>query len=179
MKKISKSELSDILEKHELWLESDGEEGERADFRGADLTRTELSGSNLSGANLSGANLAGAKIRCSSFVGAELRGANFIYADLFSANFSFADFAGANLACTNLMGSKIEHAEGIINFGPIGEIRRICYAVDHGDKVMVKLGWFWGPSDEALAKVSDKYGASSAYFRMLEAAVDAFREGNK
>ena len=56
MKKYTKTELKEILAKHEKWLH-DEPDGERADLSGADL-----SGANLSRANLSGANLYGAKI---------------------------------------------------------------------------------------------------------------------
>ena len=42
MKKYSKEELAEILQKHELWLQEDPE-GECADLRGADLSGADLS----------------------------------------------------------------------------------------------------------------------------------------
>ena len=45
-------QLKEILDQHQLWLDSDGEQGRRADLRGA----------NLDGANLRGAEL-GPEIR--------------------------------------------------------------------------------------------------------------------
>ena len=55
LRKISKTELAEILRKHLLWLKS-MEGGERAYLSDANLR-----GANLRGANLRGANLRGAK----------------------------------------------------------------------------------------------------------------------
>ena len=55
-------DLMDVLERHSLWLESAGKEGERADLREANLRGADLSGANLRWANLRGANLRGATL---------------------------------------------------------------------------------------------------------------------
>ena len=52
MKKITKEELKTILERHKLWLDSDGEKGKCADLSGADLSDADLTGADLSGADL-------------------------------------------------------------------------------------------------------------------------------
>ena len=67
MRKISKEELKQILEKHKIYITTSGKEGERAylnraDLRGADLSWVNLSGADLKGANLSRANLSGANL---------------------------------------------------------------------------------------------------------------------
>ena len=86
MRKLSKEELQEILEKHKKWLTGkDG--GERADFRDADL---------------SGADFRDADLRWAVFRWADLRGANFRDADLRWADFRDADLNGANFKWANL-----------------------------------------------------------------------------
>ena len=45
-------QLKEILDQHQLWLDSDGEQGRRADLRGANLTAARLRGAYLRGAEL-------------------------------------------------------------------------------------------------------------------------------
>ncbi len=54
--------LTKILKDHELWLDSNGKEGERADLEGANLTNANLRGANLYRAYLTDANLSGANL---------------------------------------------------------------------------------------------------------------------
>lgn len=54
--------LTEILQQHALWLQTDGKEGARADLSGANLSRANLIGANLIGANLRGADLIGANL---------------------------------------------------------------------------------------------------------------------
>lgn len=49
--------LSEILNQHKLWLESEGREGKRADLSGANLRHANLSGADLRHADLSCADL--------------------------------------------------------------------------------------------------------------------------
>ena len=65
---MNKKELKEILTQHQLWLDSDGEQGRRANFRVAHLSRADLIGADLTGADLRGANLTGAQL------GPEIRG---------------------------------------------------------------------------------------------------------
>ena len=91
MKKYTKLELKDILEKHFLWLKGDPN-GERADLSWADLYGADLSGANLSMANLRGADLCGAYL-CGAYLRkADLSMANLSEANLYGANFCGADF---------------------------------------------------------------------------------------
>ncbi len=64
--------LYDVLAAHQLWLETVGGCGERADLTGADLT----------GANLIEADLTGADLTRANLTGADLTGANLIRANL-------------------------------------------------------------------------------------------------
>ena len=78
---MTRTELSEILERHRKWLVGEGG-GQRADLSEANLRYADLRGANLSGADLRGANLSGA--------------------DLCGANLSGADLCGANLSGANL-----------------------------------------------------------------------------
>ncbi len=60
MKKISQEELNQILEKHEIYMTTLGQEGERAELRGVDLRGVDLRGADLRGIDLRGADLEGA-----------------------------------------------------------------------------------------------------------------------
>ena len=61
MRKISPEALKKILAKHQLWLDSNQEEGERANLQWADLQWADFRGANLRGADLRGADLRGAQ----------------------------------------------------------------------------------------------------------------------
>jgi len=111
--RVARRELAQVLEQHQLWLDSNGTEGERADLTGARLDRCYLAGAKLRRAILDSANLKNsdlmlADLREASLIGASLQGANllgtqFRDADLQSARFADAmgmvesQFAGANL----------------------------------------------------------------------------------
>jgi hypothetical protein len=90
MRKISKEELQEILEKHKLWMViEDG--GEHANLRSANLSSANLRGAGLEYANLSSANLRGAKLIGAKLIGANLRGANLRGAKLIGANLQYAE----------------------------------------------------------------------------------------
>jgi len=67
--------LTEILQQHALWLQTNGREGARADLIGASLREARLSGADLSRADLSGADLIGANLRGADLRGADLSGA--------------------------------------------------------------------------------------------------------
>ena len=100
MEKIDQETLSAILKEHQLWLDSRGENGERAD----------LSNKSLKLANLEGADLRKADLRR-----VNLEGADLLIADLAGANLEGANLAGANLAGANLADAYLEDAylEGV------------------------------------------------------------------
>ena len=82
---MNKKELKDVLDHHSLWLDSDGEQGRRANLSranlgGADLTEATLTAANLYGADLTEANLYGADLSGAE-LGPEIREClNFAYA---------------------------------------------------------------------------------------------------
>ena len=66
---MKQSELDHILNQHELWLDSNGDQGKRAD-----LTDAHLTGANLTDAHLAGANLIGAILTSANLTRADLTG---------------------------------------------------------------------------------------------------------
>ena len=125
MEKIDQETLSAILKEHQLWLDSRGENGERADLsnkslklanlEGADLRKADLRRINLEGADLLIADLAGANLAGANLAGANLAGANFHRANLAETNLEGAylretNLAGANLAGANLAGANLADA---------------------------------------------------------------------
>jgi hypothetical protein len=107
----SDEELEEILREHERWVESEGEDGERADFWDANLSDEDLQGADLSGAGLLDANLSDADLW-----GADLSGANLLFADLSDAHLKDADLFGADLWNANLrkanpIGAHLEGAD--------------------------------------------------------------------
>ena len=110
--------LSEILEQHGDWLDSNGESGIQADFsrqnlEGADLIDARLQDAILNktvlkGADLMLADLRGASLLLATLQGANMLGATFQQANLQAANFDGAtgllnrQFAGANLFGTVL-----------------------------------------------------------------------------
>ena len=117
---MEKSKLNKILERHQLWLETNGVQGERADLRVANLYAANLRGANLHSAylrdaNLTGADLEGADLRGADLRGADLRranlqGANLNSSSLWVANLTGADLRGANLYGANLYGAILTDA---------------------------------------------------------------------
>ena len=105
MEKIDQETLSIILKEHQLWLDSNGENGERADLSNKSLIGADLEGANLRGAYLIGANLRGANLRGAYLIGAYLIGANLIGANLRSAY-----LIGANLRSAYLIGANLREA---------------------------------------------------------------------
>lgn len=96
-------EFAEALDQHRLWVETGGQEGNRGDFSGANLSDADLTGVNLQGASLQKTILRGADLSM-----ANLRGANLVEADLREANLLGAEFSGANL-----MGANLYLAEGL------------------------------------------------------------------
>ncbi|MDO5069329.1 MAG: pentapeptide repeat-containing protein [Neisseria zoodegmatis] len=98
--KLTPEEIQKILEEHELWLDSDGNEGKRAD----------LSGKNLEGANLKGVNLKEALCLSANLIGVNLVEANLEKAALISTNLMEANLEKANLKGVDLGDAILERA---------------------------------------------------------------------
>ena len=67
MKTYTREELKHILEQHELWLDTGGEEGQKADLCNANLEDAYLCNADLRYANLRDANLRNAKFSGAKF----------------------------------------------------------------------------------------------------------------
>ena len=87
MKKITETELKNILEQHKLWLDSAGKQGTCADLQDANLSGVDLECANLQDAILEGADLRGADLRGANLLGANLHDANLEYACLYGTIF--------------------------------------------------------------------------------------------
>ena len=92
---MEKEKLDKILENHKLWL--NGEGGECANLRGANLRGVDLSGANLNSANLRGVDLSGANLNSANLSGASLYNANLSGASLYNANLYSSNLNNANL----------------------------------------------------------------------------------
>ena len=110
MEKIDQETLSAILKEHQLWLDSRGENGERADLSNKSLKLANLEGADLRKADLRRVNLEGADLRKADLRRVNLEGADLLIADLAGANLEGANLAGANLAGANLADAYLEDA---------------------------------------------------------------------
>lgn len=119
-------------------------------------------GDALPGANLTGADLSYAYLTGASLADANLRRANLRRANLRHANLSGVDLHDAHLSCANLTGADLTGAIGITSAGPIGRERRIIYAVDHGDRVMVQAGCRWDTAEAVVAAIESGYSDAPA-----------------
>jgi uncharacterized protein YjbI with pentapeptide repeats len=124
---INGIKLSDILKKHELWINStDKQEGERVNLTGASLSRADLSKANLQQAILSRADLSEASLteailsraylhqailKGAILTGAILTGADLSYALISEASLSEAILKGAYLTGANLSGANLSGAD--------------------------------------------------------------------
>ena len=167
---MNDNELKKVLENHRLWIIGK-KNGQRADLQDADL-----SGADLSGAKFFGAYLYGANLQCADLSGADLNSVYLSGADLSGAKLFGAKLFGANLFGANLQCADLHSAKNIYSFGPVGFYSRIGYAVKHDTCVMIKLGCFWGTSEQAIIAVSKKYGVNSLYQRQIELAVQILQE---
>ena len=91
MKKITREELDQILQQHQLWLDTEGGQGQRANLHGAYLRHAILVGTNLLGADL----------RC-----ADLRGAHFLRAELWNIDLRDAKLDVNIRDCYGFAGAK-------------------------------------------------------------------------
>mgnify|MGYP006332971461 CR=1 FL=1 len=64
------------------------------------------------------------------------------------------------------LGADLSGAENIKSF-QCGEYNRISYAVKYKNETMFKIGCFWGNTEEAIAKVKEKYGEDSDYEKLI------------
>ena len=151
---MEQEKLNKIISAHKEWLETDGKNGMRAHFHGADLSEVDLRGANLYGADLGGADLYGADLGGASLRGADLHGADLREADLGGADLGGANFRGANLRGADLGGANLRGAdlgganlcgadlygavmpEGIYTAGGAGSEQRYTYYDAINDRII-------------------------------------------
>jgi uncharacterized protein YjbI with pentapeptide repeats len=92
---MKREELDRVLSQHRLWLETSGDEGERADLGKVGLRNVYLRFANLRDADLLGADLRDANLQSAYLQGADFKGANLQGANLQGADFKGADLRGA------------------------------------------------------------------------------------
>jgi len=93
MKKLTQIELNQVLQQHELWLETSGDQGARGDLSHINLSGANLFCTNLSGVDLSHAQLSGANLYDTSLSGVDLS-----HTQLTRANLSHADLTGVQIS---------------------------------------------------------------------------------
>lgn len=101
MRCFTPEEISEILQKHALWLRYETG-GKRANFGWANLTGANLTGANLTRAYFYDADLTGADLTDANLTGADLGGA-----DLTLANLTRANLTRANLTDVSLGGAEL------------------------------------------------------------------------
>ncbi|HZK70064.1 MAG TPA: pentapeptide repeat-containing protein [Clostridia bacterium] len=120
---IEQNEFEDIYDKHKLWLKTNGEDGQQADFSNLELTRIRFDREylNLHKAIFFRANLKDCVIRYANFEEANFEEADLTSIDLISSNLACsnlrnailinADLRKVNFAGTNLEGADLEGAD--------------------------------------------------------------------
>ena len=116
LRKIKKDKLEEILRKHQLWLDTKGKEGERANFRKTNLSQVDLRETTLSKADftqaiLHEADLSHANLSRANFFEADLTQVTLSHADLKTSNFSYANLRHATLSEANLKNAKLLGAD--------------------------------------------------------------------
>jgi uncharacterized protein YjbI with pentapeptide repeats len=101
--------ISKIIEDHELWLKTDGEEGKRARFSYVDLSRFDFSGRNLREAYFEYVNLCGAKFIESNLINAEIRNCTLNSVNMSGADICSAFFYNCTIIDGTLNNCKAEH----------------------------------------------------------------------
>src|ERR1700738_4606932 len=102
---LSPDEIERMLAEHRLYLETEYQQGHRANFSSADLAGRDFSGINLRGVKMDRALLSGA-----DFTGAHLQSATLTGAIAERADFDRADLSRARLSGANLVSASLEDA---------------------------------------------------------------------
>ena len=156
MKKITETELQEILKLHTKWLNNE-KGGVRANLRGADFMGADFMGADLRHADFEGADLEGADLRHADFEGADLRHADFEGADLEGADFMVADLKHVDF----------EGAKNYYSFVAYDTSKRVVHCIKHGNTWMIKAGCFWGSLEDLEKKVKETH-SSKVYLANIE-----------
>jgi uncharacterized protein YjbI with pentapeptide repeats len=112
-RRVDPEKVAQMVSDHAVWVESQGQDGSRADFSCADLTAADLSGRNLCLADLSGALLADAQLKSALLIAANFRGANLTRANLARADLRGADFQDTHRRDIDLSNAKVGPIPGL------------------------------------------------------------------
>ena len=105
MRKITGSELRDILKEHKRWLNGEG------GAKRANLRDVNLRSACLCGVDLRNADLCGADLRYADLYGADLRNACLADVDLRDADLRDVSLHGVNLSGADLSGAILDYSE--------------------------------------------------------------------
>lgn len=110
MKRVSKEDLTIVLDRHKKWLESNGEDGDIADLCDMDMSCADFSYRDFREVNFSRSDL-----RHSNFSSANLRKTVFHksilgYVEFTNADLSESDLSHSNLSYAGLSETKLNHA---------------------------------------------------------------------
>src|SRR5271166_673631 len=108
---LSTDRLKQIIDDHQVWLDSGGEKGTKADLSHAEiegaLWRADLREADLSYASLRGVDLDHAQLQRANLRHADLTGASLWQADLHDADLRSATLRGAKLDDADLSGADL------------------------------------------------------------------------
>lgn len=169
MRTISRDELNEIIRLHKKWLESNGNHGERADLRNADIR-----GADITYQDLNRVNFGGSIITNCDFTGTDLRGCHFHGTDIIDCQLRSCDLRAAifkgcllkrsdlyasNIRLSDLSGCYLTGCSNILSYGPMPTSGRIIYAIWHGAETgwMVQAGCFWGNLDVLEKRVKETH----------------------
>lgn len=105
---LSQKELDDILKEHQVWLETDGKKGKRADFRHKVSENLDFSNKDLSYAFLNGAMFYECNFKNTNLHFAEANCAHFLYCNFVSANLDTIDLNETIFLKANLDSARID-----------------------------------------------------------------------
>ena len=118
VERVEELPVGEILEYHLLWLDTRGDEGERAKLRGEDLAGYDFAEANLTNADLrdtdctktvfTNANLEAVDLRGATLNTARCRGTNFNVAKMRRVDLRLSNMKGATMRGTDLSGALLE-----------------------------------------------------------------------
>jgi len=120
-KVISHGQMKQTLERHKLFIETDGGEGEQANLSAVQISGYDFSGLDLSGVidarestfdhcRFVGCDLYGLSFSGSSAHAADFSDAVLVKAEIYNANFSSARFDRANMVQAEIINTRLQRA---------------------------------------------------------------------
>ena len=134
-----------------------------------------LQGVDLQDADLQDADLQWASLRWSGLQGSILQRSRLQGADLQGARLQRVDLQDADLQDAGLYVANFHGVAGAIQWQAPAGIKRICYSVAHGEKVMQKIGCLWGDTEEVASAIIKKYCDNSLYEKIMRLNAEALQ----